>query len=246
MIFIRFTLVVAIFCSNWALAQTFDEPATGDEIAKELCSMQPTANSEISGILRIRSKEQRHDIPIVCNVVTNGDSWKVIYETSATTMKGAEKLIVLRSLEAPNKYFYARAASPEASLPKPRLLAASEAAISLAGSDFWLTELGFEFLHWPRQEKLKGEMRLGQACYVLQSINPEAPKAVRVKSWIDKDSGGLLIADAFDRNNKLIKEFSLSGSSFKKVNGQWQLRKMRIRSPRSNSETVIEFDLPEG
>ena len=88
-------------------------------------------------------------------------------------------------------------------------------------------------------------MRLGQACYVLESIHPDAPLVVRVKSWIDKDSGGLLIAEAYDRNKKLVKEFSLAGSSFKKVNGQVQLRRMKIRSPQKKSETVLEFDLPE-
>jgi hypothetical protein len=88
-------------------------------------------------------------------------------------------------------------------------------------------------------------MRLGRPCYVLESINPDAPSVVRVKSYIDKESGGILVAEGYDRNKKLVKDFSLGGSSFKKVNGQWQLKKMKISSPRKDSETVLEFDLPQ-
>jgi hypothetical protein len=152
---------------------------------------------------------------------------------------------VIHSPNEPNQYFYSRASSPTDPLPEPKPIKPEQAAIPLAGSDFWLSELGFDFLHWPQQKKLKGEMRLGRPCYVLESINPDAPSVVRVKSYIDKESGGILVAEGYDRNKKLVKDFSLGGSSFKKVNGQWQLKKMKISSPKTDSETVLEFDLPE-
>ncbi len=243
--FIRGFFSVAFFSATLALGQSPNEPATGHEIVAELRSMQPQGNSEISGVLKIDSGNRIREIPVVCNIVTNGDSWKVIYQTHATTNGGAEKLVVIRSPNAPNQYFYARAATSNSPLPQATLLSSSDAAIPLAGSDFWLSELGFDFLLWPQQQKLKGEMRLGQACYVLESRNPDAPKVVRVKSFIDKDSGGLLIAEGYDRQNKLIKEFSLGNSSFKKVNGQWQLRRMKMVSPKIDSETILEFDLPK-
>lgn len=240
-----FIFLVAIFLASFAFGQEPDEPETGEELAKELRTMQPGANAEISGIMKIRSPERRADIPIISRTVTNENSWQMIYEVFATTNAPAEKLIVIHSPNGPNKYLYARAATLKDPLPRPKPVDPSKTAIPLAGSDFWLSELGFDFLHWPIQNKLPGEMRLGQACYVLESIHPDAPVVVRVKSWIDKDSGGPLIAEGYDRNKKMIKEFSLAGSSFKKVNGQWQLRKMKIRSPRKDSETVLEFDLPE-
>jgi hypothetical protein len=218
------------------------EPKDGDAIAYQLRTMQPGGNTEISGVLIINNRQK---IPVICNIVTNRDSWKVIYETRPTTNSAAEKFITVHSLAGPNKYFYSRAPTPNAPLPDPKPLTANEAAIPLAGSDFWLSELGFDFLHWPFQKKLPGQMRLGQPCYVLESINPDAQTVVRVKSFIDKESGGILIAEAYDRNKKLVKEFSLGGSSFKKINGQWQLKKMKIGSPKNDSETVLEFDLPE-
>jgi len=234
---------LTLFIARTTFAQQSEaEPETGDELAEQLRTMQPEANTEVSGVLIIN---KRGKIPVVCNVVTNRDSWKIIYETRPTTNTPAEKLIVVHSLTGPNKYFYSRAPTPAAPLPEPKPMTPNEAAIPLAGSDFWLTELGFDFLHWPLQKKMKGEMRLSRPCFVLESINPNAPVVVRVKSFIDKESGGILIAEAYDRNKKTVKEFSLAGSSFKKVNGQWQLKKMKINSPKTDSETVLEFDLPE-
>ena len=246
MIFLRRLLaLITILFTIPASAQTLSEPATGEELAAQLRAMQPGENSEISGVLKIRSSGHREDIPVVCKIVTNGNSWDLIYETRATTNSGAEKLVVTHSLDSPNKYLYARAKTPSAPLPELKSLASGDASIPLAGSDFWLSELGLDFFHWPQQKKLKGEMRLGQPCYVLESGNPDAPVVVRVKSYIDKESGGPLIAEAFDGKGKMVKEFSLSGSSFKKINGRWQLRKMRITSPRNDSETTLEFALPK-
>ncbi|MEP6662408.1 MAG: outer membrane lipoprotein-sorting protein [Verrucomicrobiota bacterium] len=207
--------------------------------------MQPTKDSDVHGVLKINLPKGREEIPVVCRVFVKENSWKTVYETSATPKRGPEKLIIIRSPDAPNQYLYAKARSPQDSLPEPQPVSAAKADVPFAGSDFWLSELGLGFLDWPQQTKLKGEMRLGQPCYVLESVNTNAAQVVRVKSWIEKESGSPLIAEGYDRHHKLIKEFSLGGSSVKKVNGQWQLKKMTIRSPREKSETVLEFDLSE-
>ena len=212
----------------------------GKKLASELRASPPAENSEIKGTLKIRAGKSRVEIPVLCKVSVAGDEWKTIYQTQAKAARGAEQLIVVHSPTSPNQYFYAPPGAPE---PKP--LKREEANIPFGGSDFWLTDLGLEFLHWPEQRRGKGEMRLGQPCYVLESRNPAAPTMVRVKSWIDKESNGILIAEGYNRDNKLIKEFSLHGSSFKKVNGRWQLEKMEISSPRADSQTTLQFDLPK-
>ena len=120
-----------------------------------------------------------------------------------------------------------------------------DAGIPLAGSDFSLADLGLEFLHWPQQQRLPDETRLGQACYVLESCNPAGRQIVRVKSDIDQETGGLLIATAYDANGRVVKEFSLHGSSFKKVNGHWRLEKMEIRNHKLHSQTELKFDINE-
>jgi hypothetical protein len=115
--------------------------------------------------------------------------------------------------------------------------------IPFAGSDFWLADLGLEFFYWPEQKILKHEMRRGRACKVLESTNPSPStnSYLRVVSWIDNESGGIVQAEAYNFKNKLLKEFA--PKSFKKVNGQWELQEMEIRNVQTGSRTRLEFDL---
>ena len=112
-----------------------------------------------------------------------------------------------------------------------------------AGSDFWLADLGLEFLHWPGQRLLKKEMRRGQSCNVLESVDtqPAAGGYSRVVSWLDIDTGGIVHAEAYGAQNNLLKEFD--PKEFKKVNGRWELREMEIRNVKERSSTRLEFNL---
>ena len=185
-------------------------------------------------------------MPVVCRVAVHDDTWETDYQTAATTNAGAERLVVIHRVNGPNVYRYACAPAPAAPLPDPATISAAQAAgTSLAGSDFSLADLGLEFLHWPQQLQLKGEMRLSRPCYVLESRNPAASGIVRVKSYIDKESNGLLIAEGCDADGHKIKDFSLHGSSFKKVNGHYQLEKMEIKNLKIKSLTVLKYDTQE-
>lgn len=242
----RFSLAMIFFSFFAAHAEPVaPEPETGAALVQQIRSLQPEGDSTVSGVLKIRSDKWSDDVPVTCKVVTTNDSWQVSYETAATAKTGAEKFVVIHSLNSSNKYLYARAENAKAPLPQLKTLSSHDIAIPLAGSDFWLSELAFDFLEWPQQEKLKGEMKLGQPCYVLESRNPQALKIARVKSWIHKESGGVMVANAYDGDNRLIKEYSLAGSSFKKINGRRQLKQMKIGSPQNKSETILEFDLPK-
>lgn len=244
-----FLALVFSFCGPGGKAAeslTAEQRQQGQEIALDIRSMTPEENSEIRGILKIHSGKTRRQVPVICRVVvTNATGWQTIYEAMSTAQAGGEKLVVTHATNGPNHYLYARADKPGVALPALREISAAEASVPFAGSDFWLDNLGLEFLHWPEQARLRYEMRLGQPCHVLESRNPNGREAVRVQSWVDKESGGLLIAEAYDKAGRLVKDFSLSGSSFKKINGQWQLKKMTIRSPKADSETVLEWELPK-
>jgi len=113
----------------------------------------------------------------------------------------------------------------------------------LAGSDFWFQDLALDFFHWPEQKIVTSEMRKGRACYLLESVNPRPVPGgyALVRSWVDKESGGLLLAEAYDQKKNLLKEFSVR--SFKKVDSVWQLQEMEIRDVTTRSRTRIEFDL---
>jgi hypothetical protein len=222
-----------------------ESDSAGQALAQRLRSAEPDENSEIRGTLIIRAGKLVNRVPVVCRVVVNGPTWQTEYETSATTNLGAERLVVVHSTNGPNEYLFARAPEPGAALPKPAPVPAADAEIPFAGSDFSLADLGLEFLHWPLQQRLPDETRLGQACYVLESRNQAARQIVRVKSDIDQETGGLLIARALDADGRVVKEFSLHGSSFKKVNGHWRLEKMEISNHISHSQTQLKFDINE-
>jgi hypothetical protein len=221
----------------------------GIELAAHLRSLQPGENSELAGALNVKHGRGRpvEKIPVVCRVTVRANGWDTSYETSDTPAQGAQKLVIHHFLNEPSTYLYATAAVGQP-LPGLKLVSREKLDTPFAGSDFSIDELGLEFLFWPGQFRLKGEMRLGQPCYVLESRDGSGR---RVKSWLDKESveqnnPGLLVAESYDARNVMVKEFNLGGSSFKKIHGQWQLEKMKIRSPKQGSETTLKFDLSEG
>ncbi len=220
------------------------EPSDGQALAAQIRNAMPEENSRIQGTLVIRAGGQTTNVPVVCRVVIHDASWETDYDTAATACSGAERLVIIHRPNAPNEYLYARAPIPSEPLPAPAPLSPSAAATTpLAGSDFSAADLGLDFLHWPQQRRLKGEMRLGQPCDVLESLDPAAPSIARVKSYIDKESRAPLIADGSDAAGRPVKEFSLHGSSFKKVNGRWRLEKMDIRDYKKHSQTELKFDM---
>ena len=118
--------------------------------------------------------------------------------------------------------------------------------VPFAGSDFWIADLGLEFLHWPQQRVLKKQMRKGLFCDVLQSTNPQPGPGsyARVLSWIAvnrPDDIVIVHAEAYDNRDKLLKEFD--PKKVEKVDGVWQLEEMEIRNRQTGSRTKIEFNL---
>ena len=84
--------------------------------------------------------------------------------------------------------------------------------------------------------------RHGTWCNVLESINP-APKSgyARVLSWLDKESGGPVMAEGYDQSGRLLKEFSIKG--FAKVQGEYQLKELQIQTTQAKTRTRLEFEL---
>ena len=222
------------------------DEAGGQALAEQIRSSMPEKNSEIHGVFLINSGKTKRQVPVVCEVKLAEGTWETIYQTEATSTAGAERLAIIHRTNGPNQYLYARAAQPGAPLPEPSPVPPAATEAPFAGSDFSLGEFGLEFLHWPGQCKLKGEMRLGQPCYVLESTSDRKQGIVRVKSWIDEESLGLLVAEAYDSEGNKIKEFSLDSKSFKKdARGHWQLEEMGIDNKKTHSHTDLKFDMPK-
>ena len=209
----------------------------GQELAAKLRSAAPEESSEFSGVLEITAKDGRQRfIPIISKITVTSTNWQVVYQSAPTNGVPAETLTILHSPGQSNRYTLAIGAKPPAAAPL---------AHAFAGSDFWLLDLGLEFFHWPQQRALRAEMSRSRPCRVLESVTPRpAPDGyARVLSWIDNETGGILQAEAYDPQNKLLKKFKLG--SFQKIQGQWQLRDMTIRNVRTGQQTELKFDLPQ-
>jgi hypothetical protein len=214
----------------------------GSALAAELLAQLPEGNATNSGAFEIRAAGRRRTIPLRFEVLATPTNWLSIYETTASSNgPGGIKLTVIHAEGRPNEYLLA---GPDASNTGPRRLAGNETMIPFAGSDFWIGDLGLEFLHWPEQRLLKKEPRRTQSCEVLESINPQpAPGAYsRVDAWLEiEPPHGIVHADAYDDRNQLLKEFD--PKKLEKRGGQWQPEKLEIRNRQTGSRTAIVYDL---
>ncbi len=224
--------------------------AEGPELAAMIRDSVPGQSDPISGTLMIHRDKKTKKARVLCKVEIHPDFWQSEYIIDATNDVPAEKLIVIHRTNAPNEFLYAKAGNAAAELPKPEHITPEAAAeTQLGGSDFSAADLGLDFLHWPQQQRLRLQqsMRLGQPCYVLESRNPQGKPVVRVRSFIDEESNAPIWAEGYDSMDidagHEVKEFSLSGSSFKRVNGHWQLENMTIKDLKKKSRTELKFDM---
>ena len=247
-------MATVIFFAVGAMAQTTnglsDAQIQGRHLVQQLLELCPTTNFAQEGVLKIRGGKGKHsEIPMKCEVIVTATNWLNRYEAKfGSNITNVTTLVVTHCDEDLNRYLLfeneetVRVSGSGARLQIGMGVSGNRTMIPFAGSDFWVADLGLEFFHWPEQKILKHEMRRGRACKVLESTNPNPSTNgyVRVVSWIDNESGGIVQAEAYDFNNKLLKEFA--PKSFKKVNGQWELQEMEIRNVQTGSRTRLEFE----
>jgi len=220
----------------------------GRELAARLRDSVPERASELKGLLLVTSRDGKvTETPIVSKITISPTNWQVSYHAAARGAVPGETLVILHALKATNRYELQLDRVPPETPDPSRILRDEELSRPFAGSDFWVMDLGCEFFHWPQQRKLKHEMRRSRACNVLESTNPNPRPPpgsyLRVVSWIDVETGGIIRAEAYDQGEgtRPIKEFELG--SLRKVDGQHQLESMKIRSRKTGQETELKFDL---
>ncbi len=186
-------------------------------------------------------------MPVRFELFSTPTNWVSIYEAGPDgARRDRTQLRVIHSGTVPNQYLLGVASGTNAPCAALKELRPSEAMIPFAGSDFWVADLGLEFLHWPQQRVLKKEMRRSQFCAKLESVNPSpAPGGyVRVVAWIENEPPhGIVHADAYDQDKQLLKVFEPTG--IKKVHGEYQLEEMEINNRKTHSRTRIDFDLDD-
>ncbi len=154
------------------------------------------------------------------------------YETKPSEGNG-EYWIVRRILAKRNEYRVDKEAK--------RLAKREDFEIGLARSSFTLSDLGLEFLHWPKQKTIRKQRRKSRSCHVLESSRSDSEGTLRVLSWVDIKSGGILAADFYSADGKVRKRFSVKGLT--KKDGHWQVDEMEMRdvAERTRSRLRLHF-----
>jgi Outer membrane lipoprotein-sorting protein len=204
----------------------------GRALVDEILSQTPAQNTTNTGVMTINDKnDQRTRIPVRFEVFNTDTNWCSRYQAADADVT------VIHDSANPNQY------QVKTSGGETKSLSGNEAMIPFAGSDFWLADLGLEFFHWPEQHVVRKEMKRSRSCKVLESVNPRPSSGgySRVLSWIDNESHGIVMAQAFDAKGKVLKVFI--PKKVEKVNGQWQLQEMEIDNTQAGSSTRVDFDL---
>jgi hypothetical protein len=215
-------------------------------LVSEMLAQKPDQNVTNTGRVTIRDAAgNEREIPVRFEVTCTPTGWASVYETLPSAGgPGGMRLTVIHSGEQPNRYELISPAAPGATNAVAQVLAQEQIMAPFAGSDFWIADLGLEFLHWPKQRLLKKEMRHSKSCDVLESVNPQPVPGgySKVVSWLMIERPhGIIHADAYDARGDRIKQFD--PKSLEKVEGEYQLESMEIRNRKAGTRTVIEFDL---
>jgi hypothetical protein len=213
-----------------------------------MLTAKPDQNTTNTGQVTIRdAADKEREIPVRFEIASTPTNWVSVYEILASSGGlGGIKLTVAHSGEQPNRYELFDPAAAGATNTVAKVLTPAQIMVPFAGSDFWIADLGLEFLHWPRQRLLKKEMRHSKSCKVLESINPAPVPGgyARVVSWIMSESPhGIIHADAYDERGQVLKRFD--PSNIEKIQGEYQLEEIEMRNPKTESRTVIKFNLAD-
>jgi hypothetical protein len=220
-----------------------DTTGEGQALVEDLLTRMPLEDSQILGLLKIRRPDQPMiEIPIKMTIRLGTNSWHDIYETQPVHDRPGEIFIVEHRGRQPNRYLHGRFRDRA---EEPELKPLDQAALyqPFAGSDFFFADLGLEFFHWPSHKIVKKEMRKGRSCRVVESTNPHPQPGgySRVRSWLDFETGNIILAEGYDANNRKLKEFSIAKIS--RSGGKARIKKIEIRNDQTDSRTLLEFNL---
>ena len=208
------------------------QKAMGAVLAESLRGIRLVNQDEIKGNLRIRKpRGKRENVPVTFRAKADGVAQVETFETAKGTLQ------IRKTPNKPNEYFFI---APKAQEWKKMEGAALNQVF--AGSDFTLGDLGLEFLQWPNQQVIGRESRLRETCNILLSKPGKVLPGgySQVKCWVEIHNRALLCVEAY-RGTKRVKLFQ--AKSFKKLEGEWQLRELELRNDVTDARTQIQFDL---
>ncbi len=231
--------------STGADAQRDTELSEGRRIARTLLGQRPTADASISGSILIRPRGGKaREIPFRSSVTVDGNDWKTVYETEAIEGTPAVRLTIRHTSNVVAE-FHLQDQEADGTFGEARRLTWAGTFQPFAGSDFRIIDLAYphsDHLTWPTQRLLGRDIRRGQSCHQLESVNPTPAQAgfARVISWIDIDTGGPLEITGYDLNGDKLLQFS--PKRFRKVNGEFKVTELHISNRKTRSRTVLRLD----
>lgn len=226
---------------------SFTDKGEGKALVEDLLTRMPREDTQILGLLKIRPPDgSLLEIPTRMTVHLTPESWNDRYETQPAAGRPGEILVIKHRGKEPSEYLHATFQKGDEP-PELQPIEGADLYKPLAGSDFFLADLGLEFLHWPSQKIVKKEMRKSRSCRVVESINPNPSTGPysRVLSWLDFETGNLIRAEGYDANNRLLKEFSIQ--KIARSEGKAQLKEIEMLNEQTDSRTRLEFnyDIPD-
>lgn len=218
----------------------------GEALAAAIRSQRPAQPTVSKGTLRVRHGDGRRlsiPVQVKAELGTNTYPWSTVYE--AYFPDGRRETLRVVNLANAMPHFILHRSGGDGNVAEIRPQRPDEMFLSFAGTDFWFVDLGMTFLHWPDQRVTGHEIRRTRRCSVLESRNPmpAAGAYQRVVTWVDEETGGIVRAEAYDAQNRLLKEFS--PGSFARVGSRFELRDMEIRNDQTDSRTTLLFEVDD-
>jgi hypothetical protein len=227
-------------------AQPFEKPivpadpdAAGRELVARLLALKPDENATNEAVLHVRlNRTNEWDVPLRVEVRVSETNWTTTYLANPSNSADQTCFTVVRTGQRAAEYHLRRdlGDSVQQSSPTgPGLM------VPFAGSDFWLADLGMDFLQWPTQRLVLKEVRRTQSCDKLESLAPPGwtNGYVRVVSWFAIDSGAPVLIEAYDARGRMLKEFK--PNEVRKVNGQWRAEELEMNNWRTGSRSSLRF-----
>ena len=219
-----------------------DPVAAGRELVARLLSQRPAASTTNQAVLRVRGKgRNKFEVPVCIETQAGKTSWSKTYRTQGTNKDHAAEFTVKHTENGPNEYRVMVFSRTPGATSEIEILKGQQAFIPFAGSDYWLADLGMEFLHWPTQRLLRKEIRRTQSCDILESVLPpgQTNAYVRVESCFDIDTGGPVLITAYNAAGKKVKVFR--PTVFRRVRGKLEPAVIIMEDRRTGSETELDL-----
>jgi len=225
-------------------AETGPAEEAGLDLIRRIRSLTPEASVTNRGRWVVRPARPRapFEIPLLMAVFPTTTGWCNFYEMGPDPQDRSTRLWIRHSGERPPCVSLATWTGSDPAPDTGRPLSAEESMQPLAETDFSPADLAMAFLWWPRHRLIRSEMRRGQFCDVVESETDHTPPGgyLRVRAWFDRDTAGLVYAEAFDAHGRLLKEFL--PRRFRKIDGRWEVTELEMIHRQNGSRTRLGLE----